>query len=72
VGLHHAYAAQLSIKKSHAGVKFDEVPYVDGIENPADFVNIVRWLVKHGYSDEDIVKAMGGNALRVMEQVWIR
>jgi membrane dipeptidase len=72
VGLHHAYAAQLSIKKSHAGMKFDEVPYVDGIENPADFINIVRWLVKHGYSDEDIIKVMGGNALRVMEQVWIR
>lgn len=72
VGLHHAYAAQLSIAKSHAGMKFEEVPYVDGIENPADFPNIVRWMVKHGYSDEDIIKAMGGNALRVLEQVWIR
>jgi membrane dipeptidase len=72
VGLHHAYAAQLSIAKSHAGMKFDEVPYVDGIENPADFPNIVRWMVKHGYSDEDIIKAIGGNALRVLEQVWIR
>jgi membrane dipeptidase len=72
VGLHHAYAAQLSIAKSHAGMKFDEVEYVDGIENPSDFPNIVRWLVKHGYSDEDIIKAIGANAMRVMKEVWIR
>lgn len=72
VGLHHAYAAQLSIQQSHAGMQFDEVEYVDGIENPADFPNIVRWLVRHGYSDDDIAKAMGGNALRVLEQVWVR
>jgi membrane dipeptidase len=72
VGLHHAYAAQLSIAKSHAGMKFDEVEYVDGIENPSDFPNIIRWMVKHGHSDEDIIKAMGGNAMRVLKQVWIR
>jgi membrane dipeptidase len=72
VGLHHAYAAQLSIAKSHAGMKFDEVEYVDGIENPSDFPNIVRWMVKHGYSNEDIIKAMGGNAMRVLRQVWVR
>ena len=72
VGLHHAYAAQLSIAKSHAGMKFDEVDYVDGIENPSDFPNIIRWMVKHGHSDEDIIKAMGGNAMRVLKQVWIR
>ncbi|HEV8306903.1 MAG TPA: membrane dipeptidase [Methylomirabilota bacterium] len=72
VGLHHAYAAHLSIGKAHAGKKFQEVPYVDGLENPADYPNIVRWLVKHDYKDEDIVKAVGGNALRVLKQVWIR
>jgi membrane dipeptidase len=45
---------------------------VDGLENPADFPNIARWLVKHGRKDEDVVKAIGGNALRVMKQVWVR
>jgi membrane dipeptidase len=44
---------------------------VAGIENPTEgSQNIVRWLVKAGYSDEDIVKVMGGNALRIMAAVW--
>ena len=34
-------------------------------------MNIVRWLVRHGYSDEDIVKVIGGNALRVLREVWV-
>ena len=71
VGLHHAYAAQLSLSKIFAGLKFEEVEYVDGLENPADYPNIVRWLVKHSYSDEDIAKVIGGNALRVLKQVWV-
>lgn len=71
VGLHHAYASQLSIAKSRAGKKVEEVGFVDGLENPAEFPNIVRWLVGHGYSDEDIAKVIGGNALRVLKQVWI-
>ena len=72
VGLHHAYAAHLSIAKALEGQRYEEVAYVDGLENPADFPNIVRWLVKHRYSDEDIAKVMGGNALRVLKQVWVR
>jgi membrane dipeptidase len=32
----------------------------------------VRWLVKHGYSDDDIVKPIGGNTLRVLGQAWSR
>jgi membrane dipeptidase len=27
------------------------------------------WLVKHGYSDADIAKAIGGNIMRVLEAV---
>jgi membrane dipeptidase len=72
VGLHKAYAAHLSIGKAHAGKTYQQVPYVDGLENPADYPNIVRWLVKGGYKDEDIARAIGGNALRVMRQVLIR
>ncbi len=77
VGLHHAYAANLSIKEAHggkggdAGVEYEEVDYVKGIENPSEgSVNILRWLVKHGYSDEEIEKVMGGNALRLLREVW--
>jgi membrane dipeptidase len=49
-----------------------QVPYVRGLENLADFPNIVRWLVKHDYGDEDIAKAIGGNTMRVLREVWAR
>lgn len=44
--------------------------YVVGLENIGDFPNIVRWLVKHGYSDDEIAKAIGGNTLRVLKHAW--
>jgi membrane dipeptidase len=73
VGLHHYFAKQLSIKSAHGAQAFEEVEYVDGIENPAEaFPNIVRWMVKHDYSDGDIAKAIGGNAMRVLEEAWFR
>ena len=46
--------------------------YVVGLESIGDFPNIVRWLVKHAYSDDDIAKAIGGNTLRVLGQAWSR
>jgi len=71
VGLHHVFAGALSIKSAHGNVPFNEVEYVKGIENPAEaFPNIVRWLVAHGYSDEEVRKAVSGNIVRVLEQVW--
>lgn len=71
VGLHHAFSAQLSIEHSHKGQSFTEVEYVDGLENPGEgYWNCARWLVAHGYGDEDIVKALGGNTLRVLRDVW--
>jgi len=72
VGLHHAYAALFSLAQVLGGKTYEEVEYVDGLENPADFPNIIRWLVKHGYSDEAIAKVVGGNVLRVLKQVWLR
>ncbi|GAC1456155.1 MAG: membrane dipeptidase [Candidatus Limnocylindrales bacterium] len=73
VGLHHFFAKQLSISAAHGQQAFEEVAFVDGIENPAEaFPNIVRWLVSHGYSDGDIGKAIGGNIARVLEEVWFR
>ena len=73
VGLHHYFAKQLSIKAAHGQQQFEEVEFVDGIENPAEaFPNIVRWLVTHNYSDGDIAKAIGGNAMRVLEEAWYR
>lgn len=71
VGLHHAFAAQLSISQAHRGREFTEVEFVDGIENPAEgLLNCARWMVTHDYRDEDIAKAMGGNTLRILQDVW--
>ena len=71
VGLHDFFARQLSITHLHGQQPFERVEYVAGIENPAEaFPNIVRWLVKHGYSDQDIAKVIGGNAMRLLDEVW--
>ncbi len=73
VGLHHAYASQLSIGATHKGPTFEEVPYVKGLENPTEcFPNIIRWLVSHGYEREEIAKVVGKNALRVLAATWVR
>ncbi len=72
VGLHNAFAANLSMAQAHGGVEFPKVEYVDGLENPAEcFYNIIGWLVSHGYSDDEIRKVVGGNTLRVLEEVWV-
>jgi membrane dipeptidase len=73
VGLHYAFASQLSIGSAHAGVEYEEVEYVEGLENPAEVMpNVIRWLVKHGYSDDDIARVAGRNVLRVLQQTWAR
>jgi membrane dipeptidase len=45
--------------------------YVKGLENPNEYVNILRWMIKHGYSDEEIQKIVGGNAMNLLEKVWV-
>lgn len=41
------------------------------MENPGEcFSNIVGWLVAHDYSDDEIRAVIGGNVLRVLEEVW--
>jgi membrane dipeptidase len=73
VALHRLFAGSLSLTASRGSLPVEFVDYVDGVENPAEaFPNIVRWMVKHGYSDDDIGKAVGGNVLRVLEEVWWR
>ena len=71
VGLHRHYASQLSTKGTQASSEFPEVDYVQGLENPTEAShNILRWLVKHDYSTEDIQKVLGKNILRVLHEVW--
>lgn len=71
VGLHHTYAAHLSIKGITGAQPFEEVEYVKGLENPTEVSkNVLRWLVKQNYSDEEIEKVLSGNILRVLKEVW--
>ncbi len=73
VGLHDTLSEALSISASRGKLQYPKVEWVDGLENPAEaFPNIVRWLVKHGYSDEDIAKVVGGNIMRVLKEVWYK
>lgn len=76
VGLHHVYKVSLSIQESRRTAEggpppYDEVEYVEGVENPTEAShNIVRWLVAHDYSDEQVAKVVGGNSLRLLKEVW--
>jgi len=39
------------------------------LESPEDGKNIIRGLISRGYSDEDITKLAGGNALQFFRRV---
>lgn len=43
--------------------------YMVGIESPLEWRNIIRGLIWRGYSDEEIAKIVGGNALRIIKEV---
>ena len=64
-------AETLNFRKTADELGYTEVPYVKYIENPTEASwNIPRWLIKHGYTDEEIGKVLGGNTIRVLEEVW--
>ncbi len=44
-------------------------PYLSGLESPADGKNIIRGLIRRGYSDTDVKKIVGGNALDLFRRV---
>jgi membrane dipeptidase len=73
VGLQHAFADQLSIASAHSGVDYEKVEYVRGLENPGEAMpNVARWLVSHGYNDQEISRVMGRDVVRVLEESWVR
>jgi membrane dipeptidase len=41
-----------------------------GFQTMAELPNLTLGLVERGYADEDVLKILGGNYLRVFEQVW--
>jgi membrane dipeptidase len=68
VELHRRYAANLASGEEPDHVEID---HVAGLENPSEFPNVVRWLVAHGYTEEQIGKLAGGNVLRALRDVWV-
>jgi len=42
----------------------------EGMDDPAELIEITKGLVAYGYSDEDIEKILGLNFLRVFKEVW--
>ena len=44
-------------------------PYLNGLESPADGGNITRGLIRRGYSDADVRKIIGANALDLFRRV---
>ena len=68
VGFHEAYAAHMDAGDEG---EHPRAPYVTGLENISEFPNVVRWLVGHGYADDDIAKAIGGNTIRALREIWI-
>ena len=53
------------------GSDFDGVDDMlpEGMEDISKMPNLVRGLMERGFSDEDILKILGGNTLRVMQKV---
>jgi membrane dipeptidase len=48
-----------------------KLKYVRGMENPTECLqNVCRWMIKHGYSDAEIAKVIGGNGLNLLKKVW--
>jgi membrane dipeptidase len=68
VELHRRYAANLNTGDEP---DFVEIDHVAGYENPSEFPNVLRWLVAHGYDDEQIGKLAGGNIVRALRDVWV-
>jgi len=45
--------------------------HIKGLENPTECLqNVARWMIRHGYSDQEIAKIIGRNALQLLKEVW--
>jgi len=78
VTLHQVCARHLSIKQAFvkssgtdAAPDLSGTPYVKYLENPTEAsYNILRWLVRHQYQENDIARVMGANTLRALKEIW--
>lgn len=70
VALHQVFAKNFSTAATHQA-EHETVPFVNGMENPTETShNLIRMLLRRGYSDSDIEKVLSGNILRVLKEVW--
>ncbi len=67
VRLHEHYAVTFGTGET---AEHEWVDYVEGLENISEFPNVLRWLVGHGYTDEQVAKLVGGNVVRAWRDVW--
>lgn len=68
----HTVFADLLGAGLRSGPSYEKVPFVDGLENPTEnFPNICTWLVREGFSDNDIRAVLGGNIMRALGEIWI-
>lgn len=75
VGLHNMFSSNMSIDEGTRSkdTGYDQIEYVRGMENPSEaMTNIIRWLIKNNYTEEDMKKALGTNIMRVLKQVWTK
>ncbi|MGM0717957.1 MAG: dipeptidase [Halobacteriota archaeon] len=73
--LYGDHTALLEVLADFHGIELPETtlqnPYVKGLENPTEaWNNIIRWLVKSDYTDEEIKKVLGENILHALEESW--
>lgn len=72
VGLDNSWDDHVGFHKLYFGTPDKDLPayYVEGLESPTEaWHNIIRVFVGEGYSDQEIEKIAGGNALRLIERV---
>ncbi|MFX0013412.1 MAG: dipeptidase [Candidatus Hermodarchaeota archaeon] len=69
VGHHREMDKASGSRNLQRGGRALAAPYIFGLEAPDEWENIVRGLVKHGYSDSEIKKIIGENALKIIEKV---
>jgi membrane dipeptidase len=65
---YHRQTAKSIFKLDQIGQELN-APYMWGIESPEEWPNIVRGLVSRGYSNKEIEKIIGLNALKIIEKV---
>jgi membrane dipeptidase len=64
----------LKLQQYHAEIFGNESPheyeYPAGLDRHTKLLNLTRGLVSRGYTDEEVKKILGGNFLRLFEEVW--